>query len=689
MSDRAVVKLLRGSAVAGAVMVVAASVAMIARLGFGFWVHEFDAFMVIYTIFFATFTWLVAPRQPRNALVWIMSLAAFFGGLTELSGVAIAVAFDLGPSMVSGTISPSELPGGSAIAYMLTSWTWVPALLPTLTLGLLLFPDGELPSPRWRSVGLLAIGGMVLAAVGDAWGWRQSNPGVAGNSPIMFVGFGLAGLAAILSVAALISRLRASTGEAKHQIRWVLWGASIFIIVFMGLGPILGDTPYQDVLVPPIMAAEVIFIGSYGIAVAKYRLYEIDVVISRTFVYGSLAVIITGVYVAVVVGLGNLLGGGDQPNTLLAILATTVVAVVFQPLRRRLQKLANRVVFGRSATPYEVLSSFSQSVAAVDPQVFAKIARSLAEGTTARAVVISIAGEGGHHEIAAWPAGSTLVAGGPASDSLVQTAPIVHEGEELGSVELTLGAGQPFSPIDRRLLEQVASGLGLALRNLKLTEDLKSRVDELRDSRRRIVAVQDLTRRRVERDLHDGAQQRLVALKIKLGIGSSMAAEAGSGRLETAFTELRDQADATIDSVREFARGMYPPLLESEGLQVALADRARRASMPVTVQTTGLQRYTREAESAIYFCVLEAMQNAINHSAAASVIVMVEDRGDVLGFEVRDDGMGFDPGSVGNGLVNAADRLEAVGGLLTVDSSPGRGTVVAGQIPVAEMAGVG
>ncbi|MGB8362676.1 MAG: ATP-binding protein, partial [Acidimicrobiia bacterium] len=251
---------------------------------------------------------------------------------------------------------------------------------------------------------------------------------------------------------------------------------------------------------------------------------------------------------------------------------------------------------------------------------------------------------------------------------------------------LGVSPGQPFPEPDQRLLEQVAAGLGLALRNLLLTEDLRARVGELAASRRRIVSVQDETRRKLERDLHDGAQQRLVALKIKLGIGSSMAGKAGLPEIKALIDGIRDETDHTIETVRDFARGIYPPLLEAEGLGAAVSAQARKMQIPVTVQAAGLGRFSRDQEAAVYFCVLEALQNAMKHSKARSVQVVITGENDELGFVVRDDGIGFEQGEAdGSGLINMSDRLDALGGVLEMGTAPGRGTEIRGRLPIGAL----
>jgi signal transduction histidine kinase len=201
------------------------------------------------------------------------------------------------------------------------------------------------------------------------------------------------------------------------------------------------------------------------------------------------------------------------------------------------------------------------------------------------------------------------------------------------------------------------------------------------------VAVQDRTRRQLERDLHDGAQQRLVALKIKLGIGVAMAGKAGAEDVGDVLRGVQADTDQTIESVRDFARGIYPPLLEAEGLGPALAGQVRKLPIPVTVHTAGLGRHSKEIEATVYFCVLEALQNAARHSGASSVMVTIRDDAGFLSFRVTDDGDGFDPHDAndGHGLTNLADRVDALGGELDLRSAPGRGTTIEGTVPIPEL----
>jgi signal transduction histidine kinase len=216
-----------------------------------------------------------------------------------------------------------------------------------------------------------------------------------------------------------------------------------------------------------------------------------------------------------------------------------------------------------------------------------------------------------------------------------------------------------------------------------LTEQLKERMEELRASRQRIVAAADEERRRLERAVHDGAQEQLTALSVKAKLAEDLAErdpEEARGLVE----QLQAGAGEALENLRDLARGVYPPLLADRGLPAALEAQARKLPFPAVVEADGIGRYPQGSEAAIYFCVLEALQNVAKYSGASNVVVRVEERDDRLTFTVTDDGIGFDPGRTGygTGLQSMADRLAALDGELLVRSTPGKGATVAGRLPV-------
>jgi signal transduction histidine kinase len=216
----------------------------------------------------------------------------------------------------------------------------------------------------------------------------------------------------------------------------------------------------------------------------------------------------------------------------------------------------------------------------------------------------------------------------------------------------------------------------LILRNVRL-------IEELRASRQRIVTAQDEERRRLERNIHDGAQQQLVALAVKLRLVESLARK-DPVKAEEMAAQAKAESQEALETLRDLARGIYPPLLADKGLTAALESQARKSAIPIEVDADGVGRYPQEAEAAAYFCVLEALQNVAKYAEASRAVVRLRREDGFLAFTVDDDGKGFDMETTptGSGLQNMADRVEALGGRLAIDSSPGRGTTVTGRIPV-------
>ncbi|MFV1963619.1 MAG: hypothetical protein ACC658_17560, partial [Acidimicrobiia bacterium] len=344
---------------------------------------------------FGSLAWITIRTQARNGAVWALAWAAFFGALytAGFAGFALlapAVYFKLVVAGI-GALSPSDLPLGAALALQFTSWAWIPAILLVLTLGLLLFPDGRPPSPRWRWVGWYSVAMMLLAVAPLVWLTRPSSTvlvsdhttsrGTAGqvaDTALLLVLLGV-----VASVAAVIVRYRSSSGVTRHQIRWIALGGSFLGAALILLQLIEGSnasgasvTGYMGI------AGEALLILSFAVAITKYRLYDIDVVIRKTVVFGALAVFIAAVYVVIVVGIGQLLGQGSEASFSLSIAATALVALAFQPVRRRVEKWANRLVYGRRATPYEVLASFSHRAAEMDEvELIERIPRLIVDGT--------------------------------------------------------------------------------------------------------------------------------------------------------------------------------------------------------------------------------------------------------------------------------------------------------------------
>jgi signal transduction histidine kinase len=263
-----------------------------------------------------------------------------------------------------------------------------------------------------------------------------------------------------------------------------------------------------------------------------------------------------------------------------------------------------------------------------------------------------------------------------------RVVPISYQGELLGALAVSKKRGESMQPVEDKLLNDLAGQAGLVLKNVGLNRELLARLDDLRASRQRLVTAQDEERRRLERNIHDGAQQHLVALKVKVGVAEALSEPTSKAR--PVLAQLKKDADEAIENLRELARGIYPPMLASEGLPTALQAHVRRLPFPVEVVADGIPRFSKDTEAAVYFCCLEALQNISKYANASRAVVRLEKEDGHLRFAVMDDGKGFDPSSMraSSGLQNMRDRVEALGGTLAISSQPARGTEVRGELPV-------
>jgi signal transduction histidine kinase len=311
------------------------------------------------------------------------------------------------------------------------------------------------------------------------------------------------------------------------------------------------------------------------------------------------------------------------------------------------------------------------------------MARLLAEGTGASTAIVWLKIGSEIRPAATWPSNGASPAPRHLDDDQVPEfddasvfVPVRHHGELLGVLTLVKPPNEALSPVEQKLVTDLAAQAGLVLRNSRLIEDLRA-------SRQRLVTAQDEERRRLERNLHDGAQQQLVALAVKARLASALVGKEPAKELEI-LGDLQEGLGDALETLRDLARGIYPPLLADKGLASALEAQSRKAAMPVRVETDGIGRYSQEFEAAVYFCVLEALQNASKYADASDVAVRLwQENGDLL-FSVADDGRGFDQETtpLGTGLQNMTDRLAALGGKLDIRSRPGGGTTVSGRIPV-------
>jgi signal transduction histidine kinase len=721
-------------------------------------------FATVGVVVYAGIGGLIAGRIPANPIGWLLCL----------TGLALALSLFLEQYGLRGlATAPGSLPTVRQIA-ALGAGTQQLAIAP-LIIVVLLFPDGRLPSRRWRPVLWAAVATTIVAAFAQL---LQRGTMVAGSltnallaahvaypnplgvfprhgwySDLLAAGAIVGIASAVLAVVSVFVRRRGASAELRQQLAWLAYvgvltlAAAVVMIGYIVLthgGNDLGGTIlFTLVFGIPIFGIPL----ACAVAVLRYRLYDLDVVVKKTVVAALVAAAFTVIYVLVVVVVGAVTD--RRGSSALTFAAAALAAVALQPVRTRAALLADRLVYGRRATPYEVLSQFSEQIAGTysTEDVLPRMARMLVEATGAERAEVWLRAAGAERLEAAWPAAASLgvaagtpeataaapdavdapsagavappevalaspgadpqppdvvasppdvadvpppagaaeparpetAGGGPVTagqNGRVRAFGVEHQGEQLGALRITSSPREPLTPAGERLVRDVAAQAGLVLRNVALIEDLRA-------SRQRLVAAADEARRRLERNLHDGAQQQLVALKITLQLARQAVADSPGEAAELLAQTEREAQDA-LEELRDLARGIYPPLLADLGLPAALAAQAHKAPLPVTVQAPGIARYPQEAEAAVYFCVLEALQNIAKYAQASAASVTLGHDGRCLVFTVTDDGRGFDRSAApaGSGLQGMADRLAALGGILGVSLAPGHGTQVTGRLPV-------
>ena len=448
----------------------------------------------------------------------------------------------------------------------------------------------------------------------------------------------------------LIVRYRYAGRDERQQIKWLAFVAALALVsqavAFASLIACGCDnSPVANIAyIGTEVAAFIGIPAAITIAILRYRLYDIDLIINRALVYGLIATALTAIYVGVVVGVGALVGSSGSST--LTIVAAVAIALLFQPLRRRAQRLANRLVYGDRATPYQVLSDFAERMAgtyALD-DVLERMASILAGGTGATRVDVWLRVGGELRPVAAWPADAPgldpiALAAGDALPAFEMTRAVAvrHGAELFGALTPIKPRNEPLTPTEDKLVEDLASQAGLVLRNARLTEELES-VDELR----RRAAPRRGPGRGAPQDRAQHPRWRPATARRALGAARPTDRVGGRpAKAQAMPAELQGGLRDALDNLRDLARGIYPPLLADKGLAAALEAQARKAALPTTVEPDGVGRYPQEVEAAVYFCALEAMQNVAKYADARSTTVRLAERNGRLIFEIEDDGRGL------------------------------------------------
>ncbi|MEX2556771.1 MAG: hypothetical protein WEB06_14235 [Actinomycetota bacterium] len=557
--------------------------------------------------------------------------------------------------------------------------------------ALILFPDGHLV-PRWSNRYLrIAYRAAVFVAVMimlDVTGAFEPNFGA--HPAALVVVFGM--VIPLIGIAAQSYRLRrATTSEARQQSRLLVWalataailGVALFALGGFDLGTLINPTQADPTLIGSVESRAfrvfqplfVVIPVALFVGIMRFRLWDIDLVISRALVYGTLAALIGSAYVGVVVGLGGAIGS----QTGLSIAVTVAVALAFDPLRSRLQRLANRLIYGERASPYDVLSEMAHRLAGASSpdealDTIAEAAGRAVGGVRARARL----------ELPDRDACESFWQSADGDAPFDRTVDVVHQDRKIGDISVAKRIGDPLRPAENRLLEALAGQVGLALQSLRLAEQLRIRLAELEvaarelsGSRGRLMRAADAERRRLEQLIHEGVERELQAIGDALKIAEEHVARDALGAVDE-LERIAEQANHTQEALRGLARGIFPPLLSDKGVGAALQSHLRKMEATVTMSGTLDERFDARAEAAVYFCCIEALRpmSRASADATAATVELARENGWVR-FAVRNTA-GLTATSAEVQLL--VDRIEAVGGTLVVHTSDGQ-TEVAGRVP--------
>ncbi|UWZ58339.1 sensor histidine kinase [Dactylosporangium aurantiacum] len=620
----------------------------------------FDTVMyAVYALVTAGAGALVAARHPGNPIGWL------FCGFALLN----ALASDLAQGW--GMRATAEGWPGAAVGEGITAASWLPSGYGWM-LTFLLFPDGRLPGPRWRAVPWVGAAGLLLAGPGWVMSPDRGRDFASGRNPVaveavptgalVAVGMTLFIGALVASAGSLVVRYRRSAGERRQQLKWFAVAAAAAGLVLPLSFVFWYVTPAAAQIAAAVSLTLLPLVAC--LAILRYRLYDIDVIVDRTVVYATVTAVLAAGYALTTLTLGTTLGRGSGWVT---AAATLVVAVAFRPLRDRVQDMVNRRFHRARYQAARRMTDFLEALRAgrAAPEQVQGVLRELTGDPRLR-LLLFLPESQVYVDLDGVPA--TDAGGGPGGRIDVERA-----GRPVGRVEPAATAADPM------LLRSLIESGGLAIEIARLDVELRRQLAEVHASRTRIVNAVTEERRRLERDLHDGAQQRLVTIGLALRHAQHQLAAAAVDQASVTLDEAVVQVRMTIDELRELARGLPPAQLDA-GLAPAFLDLARRAPVPVEVSAPP-ERYDRGIEGAAYFIGCEGLTNAVKHARATSISLRAHRDDGRLIVTVADDGIGGAVPVHGSGLSGLADRVTALGGVLRIDSRPGAGTTLTAELP--------
>jgi signal transduction histidine kinase len=591
-------------------------------------------------------------RRPRTLVAWILVCGAL--------SVAVVMLAWAGAALLLHDNHDSTL--GAWL--LLLSQQWLVLFAWPLALAYL-YPDGRLPSPRWKPAARVAVGSVGLASV--LLCFQPSLEGIEGDipnplgvdvnwlAPVFWVCWALVLVSLFGGALALRARYKAGDAIRRRQVLWLAYGALLPPLWLGGsslVNAVFGLSVNADLVV--LMSVHAWLAIAVAVAVTRHGLYAIDRLFSRTLVYAVLTALLAGTYALVAV-----LAGTFGDSALSASLATLAAALAFRPLRDRVQTLVDRRFARARFEGVRLLRDFLGDVrdGRAEPEEVGSVLRVALRDPSAEVFF-------------------RLPATDAFADSRGRVVPVPGDGRtrtDIGGIGVLLH--DPAVPPD--VLHGVADAAAVVVELARLRVELRLQLAEVEDARARIARAGYEERRRIERDVHDGAQQRLVTL----GIVLRRLQRTLPGGLAPTFDSAVDEISATIADLRTIAAGVRPPRLD-EGLSAALEDLARGATVPVEVEASG-DRAPPEVEAVAYFVACEAVTNAVKHASPSRVSVRTARADGVLRLVVADDGVGGASAVAGRGLAGMADRVAASGGTLALESPAGAGTRIAVELPCA------
>jgi two-component system NarL family sensor kinase len=632
---------------------------------------------VLQTLAWAVAGVLIASKRPRNPFGWLFCGASLAQGVTAL-GYEYAVA----------ALAPSghNLPGGAWV-FWLASWAWV-LHIGVIPVVLLLFPNGRLLSRRWGALLGMALtataalvvsqalrpGSMTPDAPSSLLAFVENPVGIAGTAQIFeavkSVSSALLDLVLVAGVIGLLVRFRRARGDERQQLKW-LASVAVFLPITIAVDNLL--LAMASTLAFKVHMA--LLIATITVAVLKYRLYDIDLIINRSLVYGTLTVLVLGLYVAVVALLGVALRA--RASLGVSLVATGVVAAAFSPLRARLQRAVDRLMYGGRHEPYEVISRLGQRLEATlaPHQVLPSVVETVAQALKLPYVAVELRQGDAIH---------TVASHGQAQAEALRLS-LQYQGELVGHLVLAARSGdEGFTPADRRLLEDLARQAGVAAHAVALTAALQH-------SRERLVTAREEERRRLRRDLHDGLGPALTAVALKIDATRNVL-EDDPKAADALLGELRAETKAAIEGIRRLVYDLRPPALDELGLVGALREQAasfvRRGAgtldgLYVSVEAPDeLPPLPAAVEVAAYRIGAEAVTNVARHAHASHCVLRLSLNG-ALEVEVTDNGVGATASwRPGVGLTSMRERAAELGGTCTIGPDPKGGTRVHARLPL-------